>query len=282
MDWLARRPTLRLAASATVVSTAKTCIRLRTTLAAVGVLAVLLVTGCADDRAEPPVAGDGTGGELTVFAAASLTESFTRIGQDFEAARGVKVIFSFAGSSGLAAQINQGAPADVFAAAAPAPMATVVEAGNAADEPVTFVRNQLVIAVPKGNPDGVTSLRDLTGPDRKVALCAEQVPCGAAARAALAAAGVALTPVTLTQDVKAALAQVRLGEVDAALVYRTDARAAAEVEGVEFPESAGAINDYPVVVLTDAANPAAARAFVEHLRSEAGRAVLVAAGFQVP
>ncbi|GAA0393804.1 molybdate ABC transporter substrate-binding protein [Micromonospora gifhornensis] len=283
VDWLTRRPTLRLTGSVNVVSTAKSCTRLRTTLAAVGVLAVLLVTGCADDRAEPPGADDGTGGELTVFAAASLTESFTRIGQDFQAAHGVRVTFSFAGSSTLAAQINQGAPADVFAAAAPAPMATVVDAGNAADEPVTFVRNQLVIAVPKGNPDGVTSLRDLTGPDRKVALCAEQVPCGAAARAALDAAGVALTPVTLEQDVRAALAKVRLGEVDAALVYRTDARAAAaEIDGVEFPESVEAINDYPIVVLTDATNPAAARAFVEYVRSDPGRAVLTSAGFQVP
>ncbi|RIV37077.1 molybdate ABC transporter substrate-binding protein [Micromonospora radicis] len=254
--------------------------RLRTALTA---LALLVVTGCADDRADPAATGAGNGGELTVFAAASLRESFTRLGQDFEAAQGVRVTFNFAGSSALAAQINQGAPADVFAAAAPANMATVVDAGNSDGEPVTFARNQLVIAVPRGNPDGVTALSDLTKPDAKVAVCAEQVPCGAAARKALDAAGVALTPVTLEQDVRAALNKVRLGEVDAALVYRTDVRAAADdVDGIEFPESTGAVNDYPIVVLKDADHPAAARAFVDHVNSDTGRAVLTAAGFQVP
>ena len=101
------------------------------------------------------------------------------------------------------------------------------------------MKNQLVIAVPKGNPKGITGLADLTKPGLKVALCAEQVPCGAAAKKALDAAGVKLTPVTLEQDVKAALSKVKLGEVDAALVYRTDAKAAAaDVDGIEFPESA--------------------------------------------
>nr|WP_223884648.1 molybdate ABC transporter substrate-binding protein [Micromonospora craniellae] len=243
-----------------------------------------MLGGCADDAAAPPAGGNGIGGELTVFAAASLTESFTRIGRDFEAAhQGVQVTFSFAGSSALATQINQGAPADVFASAAPAPMATVTEAGNADGEPATFVRNQLVIAVPQGNPDRVTGLSDLTRPGAKVALCAEQVPCGAAARTVLDAAGVALTPVTLEQDVKAALSKVRLGEVDAALVYRTDVRAAdAEVDGVEFPESAGAINDYPIVLLKDATNKPTARAFLEYVRSDTGQAVLTEAGFQAP
>ncbi|MFI7076251.1 molybdate ABC transporter substrate-binding protein [Micromonospora sp. NPDC049903] len=248
------------------------------------VTALALLGGCAEDAADPPAGGNGIGGELTVFAAASLTESFTRIGRDFEAAHeGVKVTFSFAGSSALATQINQGAPADVFASAAPAPMATVTEAGNGDGEPVTFVRNQLVIAVPEGNPDRVTGLSDLTRPGAKVALCAEQVPCGAAARTVLDAAGVALTPVTLEQDVKAALSKVRLGEVDAALVYRTDARAAdADVDGVEFPESAGAINDYPILVLKEARNATTARAFVEYVRSDTGQAVLTEAGFQAP
>ncbi|MEN3614993.1 molybdate ABC transporter substrate-binding protein [Plantactinospora sp. ZYX-F-223] len=246
------------------------------------------LSGCGngDDAASPAPTGGGTrvSGNVTVFAAASLTESFTRLGRDFEAANpGVRVTFSFAGSSALANQINQGAPADVFAAAAPANMKTVTDAGNGDGTPVTFVRNQLVIAVPKGNPGAVTRLADLTRPGTKVALCAEQVPCGAAARKALATAGVTLTPVTLEQDVKAALAKVRLGEVDAALVYRTDARAAAgEVDGIEFPESAGAVNDYPIVVLKDAPNKAAGQAFVGYLRSDAARGVLTAAGFQAP
>src|SRR5689334_13896424 len=237
------------------------------------------LVGCGDD-------GDGGTGNtgVTVFAAASLTESFTQIGKDFEAANpGSTVKFNFAGSSALATQINQGAPADVFASAAPANMKTVTDKGNGAGDPTTFVKNQLVIAVPKGNPKGITGLADLTGPGVKVALCATQVPCGAAANKALSAAHVKLTPVTLEQDVKAALSKVKLGEVDAALVYRTDAKAAAsDVDGVEFPESSGAINEYPIVVLKDAPNKAGARAFVAYVRSDKGKAVLTDAGFQAP
>ncbi|MEU1394628.1 molybdate ABC transporter substrate-binding protein [Micromonospora zamorensis] len=258
----------------------------RATRTAMAVVMALTVAGCGagDDRASGGAA-DGRGtGTVTVFAAASLTESFRRIGTDFEAANpGSTVTLNVAGSSALANQINQGAPADVFASAAPANMATVTEAGNADGTPTTFARNQLVIAVPRGNPGGVTGLADLSRPGVKVALCANQVPCGAAARTALDTAGVALTPVTLEQDVKGALAKVKLGEVDAALVYRTDARAAsADVTGVEFPESARAVNDYPIVALKDAPNPAGARAFVAYVRSAPAQAVLAEAGFQAP
>jgi molybdate transport system substrate-binding protein len=145
------------------------------------------------------------------------------------------------------------------------------------------VKNQLVIAVPKGNPKGITGLSDLTKPGVKVALCAAQVPCGAAANTALSAAGVKLTPVTLEQDVKSALSKVKLGEVDAALVYRTDAKAdASDVDGVEFPESAKAINEYPIVVLKNAPNKTAAEAFVAYVLSDKARAVLSQAGFQAP
>ncbi|MFG1951705.1 molybdate ABC transporter substrate-binding protein [Micromonospora sp. NPDC048830] len=244
---------------------------------------VLVLAGCADTP-RPAASGDGVRGPVTVFAAASLTETFTRLGKEFEADHpGATVTFSFAGSSALATQINQGAPADVFAAASPATMATVADAGNADGAPATFARNQLVVAVPKGNPGRVGGLADLARPGVKVALCAEQVPCGAAARTALDAAGVSLTPVTLEQDVRGALAKVRLGEVDAALVYRTDATAAAsEVDAVEFPESARGVNDYPVVMLRRAGNPAAARAFVAYVLSDRGRAALTAAGFQAP
>jgi molybdate transport system substrate-binding protein len=193
------------------------------------------------------------------------------------------VTFNFAGSSALATQINQGAPADVFASAAPANMKTVTDAGNGDGSPATFVKNQLVIAVPKGNPKGIATLADLKRTGLKVALCAEQVPCGAAAKKAIAAAGVTFTPVTLEQDVKAALAKVKLGEVDAALVYRTDVKAAAaDVDGIEFPESAGAINEYPIIVLKSAPNKAGATAFVAYVQSDKGKAVLTSAGFQAP
>ncbi|MEH1122921.1 molybdate ABC transporter substrate-binding protein [Micromonospora sp. CPCC 206061] len=235
---------------------------------------MLGASGCGDD------AGATGTGAVTVFAAASLTEPFTTIGKDFEAANpGLTVRFNFAGSSALATQINQGAPAHVFASASPANMKAVTTDGT----PETFVENQLVIAVPEANPSGVTGLADLTKPGIKVALCAEQVPCGAAAKKALEAADVKLTPVTLEQDVKAALSKVKLGEVDAALVYRTDAKAAAsDVDGVEFPESAGAVNDYPIAVLKDAPNLTAAQAFVAYVQSDKGMAVLTAAGFQEP
>lgn len=255
--------------------------RARIALTGLTALVVLGLTGCGDTASPQPGGGSsGAIGSVTVFAAASLTESFTTIGKDFEAANpGAKITFSFAGSSALAMQINQGAPADVFASASPANMKTITDAGNGT--PTTFVKNQLVIAVPKGNPNGVTALTDLTKPGVKVALCAEQVPCGAAAKKALDAASVKLTPVTLEQDVKGALSKVKLGEVDAALVYRTDAKAAAaEVEGIEFPESAAAINEYPITVLKSAPNKAGAQAFVAYVLSDASRSVLTQAGFQ--
>ncbi len=234
---------------------------------------VLLPAGCGGT----PAAGDEPK-TVTVLAAASLTEAFTTIRKDFEVANpGTTVTFSFGGSSALAQQITSGAPADVFAAASPATMKTVTDAGDAAGEPATFARNQLVIAVPKGNPQGVSGLASLSEPGVKVALCAEQVPCGAAAKKA----GVRVTPVTQEQDVKAALAKVKLGEVDAALVYRTDVRAAAaDVDGVEFPESARAVNDYPIVALRDAPNAAGAAAFVAYVRSAPAQRVLADAGFQ--
>lgn len=242
-------------------------------LAAAVAVGVLLLAGCGDKA---------TTGNVTVFAGSSLTESFNKIAKDFEAANpGSKIIFSFGGSSTLATQINQGAPADIFASAAPANMKTVTDAGNADGSPTIFVKNQLVIAVPKGNPKGIRGLADLVKPGLKVALCAEQVPCGAAAKKALTAANVPLVPVTFEADVKAALSKLKLGEVDAALVYRTDTKSS-DVDGVEFPESSGAINEYPVVLLKNAPNKTAAKAFLDYLLSDKGMAVLIAAGFQKP
>lgn len=231
--------------------------------------------------------GSGTGagsGTLTVFAAASLTESFTALGRAFEASHpGVEVRFGFGGSSTLAQQIVQGAPADVFASASPATMRTVADAGLLAGTPRTFARNRLVIAVPKDNRAGIRALRDLAGRDRKVVLCAERVPCGAAAEKALGIAGVRVTPVSQEQDVKAVLTKVRLGEADAGLVYRTDVRASAsEVTGIEFPESAQAVNDYPIGTLAKAPQPRLAEEFVGLVRSAQGRSVLAGAGFEAP
>jgi molybdate transport system substrate-binding protein len=232
----------------------------------------------------PPSPSGGVTGQINVFAAASLTETFNQIGKDFEAANpGSKVVFNYGGSSTLATQITQGAPADVFAAASTTTMKTVTDAGDADGTPTNFVKNQLVIAVPKGNPKNITSLADLTKPGVKVALCDPSVPCGAAAKTALTKANVQLTPVTLETDVKAALSKVKLGEVDAALVYRTDVKAdSADVDGIEFPESAQAINTYPIVALKNAPNKAGAQAFVNYVLSAQGKAVLSGAGFQTP
>ncbi|SNT63620.1 molybdate transport system substrate-binding protein [Asanoa hainanensis] len=263
---------------------------IRGIVAGLAVTALLAVGACGNgDEATGGIGAPTPGstavtGDITVFAAASLTEAFTQIGKDFEAANpGTKVVFNFAGSSALATQINQGAPADVFASAAPANMKTVTDAGNAEGQPTIFAKNQLVIAVAKGNPKGIQGLPDLSKAGVKVALCAEQVPCGAAAKKALAASGTTVTPVTQEQDVKAALSKVTLGEVDAALVYRTDAKAAASsVDAVEFPESAQAVNDYPIVVLKNAPNKAGAQAFVDYVLSDPGEKVLTDAGFQAP
>lgn len=243
----------------------------------------LALPACAEDAGSPPGVDGAVTGTVTVFAAASLTEALTAIGEDFEAAHpAATVVFNFAGSSGLAAQIDQGAPADVYASASPATMATVTEAGHADAAPEVFARNQLVIAVAPGNPLGIASLSGLAEPGVTVAVCAEQVPCGAAAVQVLDAAGVALTPVTREQSVRAALSKVRLGEVDAAVVYRTDAAVASDVDSIEFPGSAAVVNDYQVVALRGAPNSGGARAFVDHLLSVRAQAVLTLAGFQEP
>ncbi|MEU8510110.1 molybdate ABC transporter substrate-binding protein [Kitasatospora sp. NPDC048722] len=278
----------------------------RLAVAAVAALALSLgVTACGSDGGKSsagettPAASTGSAaaggaastgsvpkatGDVTVFAAASLKETFTELGKKFEAANpGAKVKFNFGGSSSLATSINSGAPADVFAAASPATMKTVTDAGGTGGTPATFVKNTLTIAVPKGNPKHVTGLKDLTASGVKVALCAKEVPCGAAALTALQAAGVNLTPVTLEQDVKGALTKVELGEVDASFVYRTDVKAdAGKIDGVDFPEAAKAVNDYPIATLAKAPNKDGAAAFVAYVQSSEGKQVLTAAGFQTP
>ncbi len=255
------------------------------------VAAALVLTGCggsADDATTAPTgssaADDGLSGTLTVFAAASLTDVFTDLGEQLEAGNpDLDVQFNFAGSSALATQLTQGAPADVFASANEAQMAVVADAGLADGDPAMFAANVLQIAVPAGNPAGVTGLADLAREELTVAVCAPQVPCGAAAEDVLAAAGVTAAPDTLEEDVRAALTKVELGEVDAALVYTTDVTAAGDVvEGIDVPEAEQVVNEYPIATLADAPNPEAAAAFVELVRSEEGLQALAAAGFRTP
>ncbi|MGW1430012.1 molybdate ABC transporter substrate-binding protein [Streptomyces sp. NPDC002431] len=271
--------------------TTRTARRTRRTLqvAGAGAAALLVLAACSSSGKDDVPASDAPAskklsGTVTVFAAASLKESFTALGRTFESRHpGTKVTFSFGGSDSLAASITGGAPADVFAAASARTMEIVTDAGDASGTPATFVRNQLEIATLPGNPDKVASLKDLTGPGLKVVLCAKEVPCGAAAQKALDAAGLRLTPVSYEQDVRSALTKVELKEADAAVVYRTDVKAAGDkVEGVEFPESADAVNDYPIALLKNAPNAAASEAFIALVRSAEGQKVLTGAGFLKP
>jgi molybdate transport system substrate-binding protein len=257
-------------------------------LAALAALAALTACGSGDDTPDPPrgagvdqAAGLGT---VTVLAASSLTEAFGELGDELEAQHpGTRVRFSFAASSELATQITSGAPADVFASASPSTMDQVVQAGDADGDPTVFVRNRLEIAVPAGNPAGVAGLADLADESLTIALCAPEVPCGAAAESAFEASGITPAPDTLEPDVKATLAKVSLGEVDAALVYRTDViRAGDAVEGIEVPGAASVVTRSRIAAMTDATDPAAAAAFVAFTTGAEGRAVLDAAGFGAP
>jgi molybdate transport system substrate-binding protein len=252
----------------------------RTVATVLTVVAAVSLVSCGEDKPAASGSTANLSGTINVFAAASLTGTFTQLGKDFEGAHpGVKVVFNFGGSSALAQQINQGAPADVFASAAPKNMDQVTGKGTA----TTFAKNKLEIAVPKGNPGKITGLKDFTDKDRKIALCAVEVPCGAAAQKVFAAANLTAQPDTLEKDVKAALTKVSLGEVDAALVYKTDVLSAKDkVEGIEFPESDKAINDYPIATLTDSRNADGAKAFVDYVLSTQAKTVLTTAGFETP
>ncbi len=243
-------------------------------------LALLGAAGCGP---APSATGAGPDEVITVFAAASLTEAFTALGAELERTRpGTRVRFSFGPSSGLAEQIAQGAPADVFASAGPAPMRRLVGSGDVSD-PTAFATNQLQIAVPPGNPARITRVADLARPGLKVALCQPQVPCGQAAAEVLAKADARVVPATEEVDVKAVLAKVRLAEVDAGIVYRTDLRSAdGAVQGVPIPAADNASTTYSLAPVTGASHEVAARAFVRLVRSAPGRARFASAGFGPP
>jgi molybdate transport system substrate-binding protein len=225
----------------------------------------------------------GVSGTITVFAAASLKESFTSLGRRFESDHpGTRVVFNFGPSSGLAAQITQGAPADVFASASPKNMTQVTHAG-VAETARTFARNALEIAVPVTNPGRVTRLSDLSRPTVKVAVCQRAVPCGAIAEEVFANARLTVTPVSQEVDVKAVLSKVTLGEVDAGLVYVTDVRSAGrKVHGIPIPDDVNASTSYPIATLSTSKNKATAQAFTDLVLSSQGATALAEAGFARP
>ncbi len=249
------------------------------------VAAALLLTsiaGCGSDDA----GGSGEGEEttLTVFAASSLTDSFAELGKRFERSHdGVTVTFNFAGSSDLVAQLQQGAPADVFASADQENMDKAVADDLVEGEVANFASNTLQIAVPPGNAGNVSSLQDLAKPGLNVVVCAPEVPCGAASQQVEKAGGVDIEPVSEEQAVTDVLAKVTTGQADAGLVYVTDVIAAGDdVQGVTFPESSTAVNVYPIAPLKDSENPQLAQEFVDLVTSREGQSVLRDAGFAKP
>jgi len=229
---------------------------------AAGLALVATAAGCGSSNAQTS--------PLTVFAAASLTEAFTRIGQDVERADpGVRVAWSFGPSDGLAGQIREGAPADVFASASPKWMDDVAANGPGVTTRSIFARNSLAVIVPSENPRGIGSLRDLARPGVKLVLAAPGVPAGDYARQALDQAGIADAAesnlVSNEEDVKAVVQKVLLGEADAGIVYRTDVtqRVRPLVAVIEIPEDVNVLAAFTIAVMRGSETEAAGRRFVQ-------------------
>jgi molybdate transport system substrate-binding protein len=234
------------------------------TLLVVAVTAAVSLTACSSSK-KPATATTGPttiSGSITVLAASSLTKGFTALGKEFQAANpGTKVVFGFGSSSDLETQIEQGAPADVFASADQANMDKVLKAGDNTGTPVSFVKNKLEIAVEKGNPKHIATLSDLTKSGTVVVLCDPSVPCGKFAVQVLANAKVTLTPKSLEANAKATLSKVELGEADAAIVYVSDVASSGKVAGVTIPDAVNVVTTLPIVALKDSKNSALAKAW---------------------
>jgi molybdate transport system substrate-binding protein len=245
-----------------------------------GVLASLLIVGTACGGTD---AGDATA-TVTVFAAASLTEAFTQIADEYGELHGLEVRLSFGPSDGLATQIQEGAPADVFASASPKWMDVVADDPGVTDR-ADFARNVLVVIVPAGDPAGIVTVDDLREPGIKLVLAAEGVPVGDYARAMLANAGIAEQAlpnvVSNEDDVKGVVQKVALGEADAGIVYRTDVTApvAGDLETVDVPDDVNVVAVYPIAALAGASEHAGG--FVEYVLGP-GQETLRAAGFLPP
>lgn len=249
-------------------------------LLAFGLLTVGGLAACGGDGQSD----DSSSGKVTVLAAASLTEAFEELGAVYEARNpGSEVLFSFAASSELAAQVNSGAPADVFASADEANMQSVVDQGMLEGDPVNFASNVLEIAVPAGNPGEIQGIDDFSKGDLTLAVCAPEVPCGAASALLLEKAGVEPSIDTFEPDVKSVLTKIELDEVDAGLIYHSDVLAAGDsIESFEVPEAELAINTYPIALLAGGDNPTGGKAFIDLVLSRTGQAELGKAGFRRP
>nr|WP_102143790.1 molybdate ABC transporter substrate-binding protein [Mycobacterium sp. QGD 101] len=227
---------------------------------------------------------DESGESITVYAAASLRDTFTQIGEQFENDNpGTSVELNFAGSSDLVTQLTQGATADVFASADTKNMNIAADAGLLATDPVSFATNTLTIVTAPDNPKEIVSFADLTKPGVTVVVCAAPVPCGSAAERIEERSGIRLDPVSEESSVTDVLNKVTSGQADAGLVYVTDARSAGDkVATVNFPESAGAVNTYPIAALKDSAHPELAAKFVDAVTGESDQRILSDAGFGKP
>jgi molybdate transport system substrate-binding protein len=247
--------------------------------AAATVAVVTIVLAAQPAAAKPKLSGD-----VTVFAAASLTESFTEIAKQFEEKYpDVTVRFNFDASSNLAAQVQQGAPADVFASADEANLQKTIDSGDVVAPPFVFAKNRLEVAVEKGNPKKIKRLAGLAKPGLVVVLCADAVPCGKYAAEAFTKAGVEVSPASKEENAKAALSKVSLGEADAAVVYVTDVSAAkGDVSGVKIPDAQNVIATYPAAMVKGSQNSAAAKAWVRFLESKEAQRALRKFGFLPP
>lgn len=248
---------------------------------AVGLLLVACGGVSSSQTSPSPSASAKPSGTLTVLAAASLTGAFGKIGTQLHAQDpGLDVKFSFAGSPTLVTQIQQGAPADVFASADQPNMQKVVNAGLNGQPPAIFAHNKLEVVVQAGNPKHVKAVSDLANPAIKVDECAPAVPCGSYATTVFGKAGIKVTPVSLEQDVKTVLTKVGLGEADAGVVYVTDVKAGGTtVEGVQIPDNLNVTADYPMVELKSTQNAAAAKTFIDYVKGPEGQKVLKGYGF---
>ncbi len=263
-------------------------------IAAIGTMLGLGLAACsagADTAPDPGAAASsssgaqaGPSGTLNVYAAASLTKIFTELATQYEAAHpNATVSLNFDGSSTLATQIKEGAPADVFASADQSNMKKLSDAHLVQGSPVDFASNVLTLVVPPDNPAGIETFADAARPGIKLVICSPQVPCGAAGQADAASAGLALSPVSEELSVTSVLGKVISGEADAGLVYVTDAKAAGDkVRSIPLQLATPAVNFYPIAAVNASQVPELAQGFIDLVTGAQGQDMLSDAGFGKP